>query len=313
MKIALLGTGFGQAHAAVYAARDDVEVTVFGRRADVLGEVADRFGFTTTTDLNSVFTDPAIELVDICLPTRLHAEMVLRALAAGKHVLTELPLAADLTEAREVAAAAAVSDRQVFVDMYDRFLPANQLLFDAAASKTYGRLRQLVVEQATALLWPGVSIGVHAIPIEMMHGDLDIIVQTLGAPDGLEAIAAAGGPDTGVVEAILDYPDAIARCSASSLMPMPYGSRGGYRATFENGVLEATFTQGFDGKPSAAVTTYTADGEHRTELPAADPYTAMIDHVLACLRGEVVNRIAPASVLDTLAVTLGIDAIVNSR
>ncbi|KZM74744.1 Gfo/Idh/MocA family protein [Nocardia terpenica] len=312
MKIALLGTGFGQAHAAVYATRD-VEVTVFGRRPEVLRSLADRYGFATTTDLDSVFADPAIELIDICLPTDMHSDTVLRAVDAGKHVLTELPLATDTAAAKKVAEAAEASDRQVFVDMYDRFLPANQLLFDAVSSWKYGRLEHLAVEQATALLWPGVSLGVDAIPLDMMHGDIDLIVQTLGVPATLDITATACGPDTGVVEAVLGYPAASARCSASSRMPMPYGSRGGYRATFTDGVLDAAFTQGFDGKPTATVTTYTSKGEETTQLPAADPYSAMIDHVLACLHGRATNRIGPDTVLGTLAVTLDIDAIVNPR
>lgn len=50
MKIALLGTGFGQAHAAVYAQRSDVdEVVVFGRNPQKLAKISDQFGFATTT------------------------------------------------------------------------------------------------------------------------------------------------------------------------------------------------------------------------------------------------------------------------
>jgi UDP-N-acetylglucosamine 3-dehydrogenase len=56
MKIALLGTGFGQAHAAVYAQRD-VEVVVFGRTAAKLEDVAQRFGFAATTDLDGLIAD----------------------------------------------------------------------------------------------------------------------------------------------------------------------------------------------------------------------------------------------------------------
>src|SRR5438132_285678 len=75
MKIALLGTGFGQAHAAVYAQRTDVdEVVVFGRTPHKLAEISDQFGFATTIDLNAVITDDSVDLIDICLPTALHAD-----------------------------------------------------------------------------------------------------------------------------------------------------------------------------------------------------------------------------------------------
>jgi predicted dehydrogenase len=50
MKIALLGTGFGQVHAGVYAQRRDVdEVVVFGRTPDKLDKISTEFGFATST------------------------------------------------------------------------------------------------------------------------------------------------------------------------------------------------------------------------------------------------------------------------
>ena len=58
LKIALLGTGFGQAHAAVYAQRPDVdEVVVFGRTPQKLAKIRDQFGFATTTDLDGLITE----------------------------------------------------------------------------------------------------------------------------------------------------------------------------------------------------------------------------------------------------------------
>ena len=84
MKIALLGTGFGQVHAAEYAGRPDVdEVIVLGRNPETLAKVAERFGFATTTDLAAVLADASVDLVDICLPTRLHADVAVRAMRAG--------------------------------------------------------------------------------------------------------------------------------------------------------------------------------------------------------------------------------------
>ena len=45
MKIALLGTGFAQAHAAVYAQRSDADgLIVFGRTPEKLAEVSEEFG-----------------------------------------------------------------------------------------------------------------------------------------------------------------------------------------------------------------------------------------------------------------------------
>ncbi|WP_228974715.1 Gfo/Idh/MocA family protein [Streptomyces sp. DH12] len=312
MKIALLGTGFGQAHAAVYAARDDVEVVMFGRDAAKTAKAASRFGVASSTDMDAAFEDGSFDLVDICLPLPLHAEFVLRALKAGKHALVELPLADDIEDAKRVAEAAARSDKHVFVDMFERFIPANQALFDAVKQRTYGRLEQLTLWNLTAHLWPGASLGLKVLPMEAMHSDMDIITRTLGLPQATTVTTVARGEDSGAIDAAFRFDGAAARSSISSLMPQAWGARGGYTATFQHGVLDATSTMGFDGKPSGTVTAYTAEGAHELQLPDADQYTAMIGHVLDVVRGAADNQIAPASVLDALQLTLDLDHMVNN-
>ena len=151
MKIALLGTGFGQAHAAVYAERPDVdEVVVFGRTPGKLATISGQFGFATTTDLDALIADPSVDLVDICLPTALHAEIAVRAMQAGKDLLIELPLAATLEDAHRVIAAQRATGRRAFVDMFSRFSPANQYLRQAVADQRHGPLRVLEIEGRTA-------------------------------------------------------------------------------------------------------------------------------------------------------------------
>ena len=143
MKIALLGTGFGQAHAAVYADRPDVdEVVVFGRTPDKLATIGGQFGFATTTDLDALLADPSVDLVDICLPTALHADVAVRALQAGHDVLIELPLATTLADAHRIIAAQQATGRQAFVDMFSRFSPASQQLRQAVADQRYGPLTE---------------------------------------------------------------------------------------------------------------------------------------------------------------------------
>ena len=221
MKIALLGTGFGQAHAAVYATREDVEVVMYGRDPDKTAAVAGRFGFPSSTDIDDAFADGSFDLVDICLPIPLHADYVMRTLEVGKHALVELPLADSLADAWRVAAAAAErSDKQVFVDMFERFIPANRTLLEAVSDGTYGRLEQLTLWNLTAHLWPGVSLGLKILPLEAMHSDMDIITITLGRPRTIEVTTHARDNDSASIEATMTFDGAFARDSVSSLMPM---------------------------------------------------------------------------------------------
>jgi predicted dehydrogenase len=308
MKIALLGTGFGQAHAAVYATRPDVdEVIVFGRTPQKLAKISDQFGFATTTDLDALITDAAVDLVDICLPTGLHADTAVRAMQAGNDVLIELPLAATIDDAHRIVAAQQATGRRAFVDMFSRFGPANQHLRQAVADQRYGQLKVLEIEGRTALLWEGYHLSLQTLALDMMHADFDLVTGLLGLPDTVHVAGIDGPAGRGsVAEVVLGYPDAIARCTSSSLMPKAYGMRGGYRATFTGAVLEYTMRAGFTGQGPSTLTEYTADGESPIELSAVSPYAAMIDHVLACLSGRADNLIEPTSALGALELTLDV-------
>lgn len=307
MKIGLLGTGFGTAHAGIYHTHPEVdEVVVFGRTPAKLRAMAERFGHATTTDIDTIYDDPEIELIDVCLPTPLHADHATRALEARKHVLCELPLAATIDDARRVVDAEAASDRQAFVDMFSRFDPAVEFLVAAARERPHGALKTLQIATRTALLWEGYRLSLDSIAMDVMHSSLDTIVAALGRPESMTAIGTGRETGGSAAEVLLTYPGAIAQSSASSLMPRPYGLRGGYRAVFHDAVLESTWTAGYDGRPSTALAEYTEQGRRDIELPTIDAYTAVIDHVIACCQGRATSRLGPASVLDTLQLTLDI-------
>ena len=307
MKIALLGTGFGQAHAAVYAQRPDVdEVVIFGRSPQKLAKIGGEFGFATSTDLDGLIADGSVDLVDICLPTALHAEVAIGAMQAGKDVLIELPLAATLADARRIVETQQATGRMAFVDMFSRFSPANQQLREAVAEQRYGPLQVLEIEGRTALLWEGYDLGLDTLALDMMHADFDLVTGLLGQPGTIHvtSVRRPGGRGS-AAEVVLGYSEAFARCTSSSLMPQPYGVRGGWRATFTSAVLEYTMRAGFTGQGPSTLIEHTTESERAIDLPDADPpYAAMIDHVLACLQGDADNLIEPASALPALELTL---------
>jgi predicted dehydrogenase len=308
MKIGLLGTGFGRAHAAVYAQRADVnEVLVFGRTPQTLARIGGEFGFATTTDLDAVISDASVDLIDICLPTRVHAEVAVQAMQAGRDVLIELPVAGTLDEAHRIVEVQQATGQRAFVDMFSRFSPASQQLSQAVADEGYGALQVLEIDGRTALLWPGYDLTRQTLALDLMHADFDLVSRLLGRPHTVH-VDGVDGPDGrgSAATVVLGYPDAFARISSSALMPQPYGIRGGWRATFTDAVLEYAMSAGFTGQGPATLTEHTAHGEQPIELAATSAYDAMIDHVLACLAGHADNLIEPASALPALELTLAV-------
>ncbi|AJY46178.1 Gfo/Idh/MocA family protein [Martelella endophytica] len=113
----LIGTGFmGKCHALAYRSATAVFGDVAAPRMEILcdtpeekaGRFATQFGFQrATSDWRAVIDDPAVDIVSITTPNGMHKEMALAALAAGKHVHLEKPMALTLQDAREMAEAAA--------------------------------------------------------------------------------------------------------------------------------------------------------------------------------------------------------------
>ena len=117
LKIGLIGAGWmGKTHAMCYRAQPlafggEPAVPVLEVVAEVNEEMASRaareLGFNRhTADWREIIDDPTIDIVDIDTPNDLHFEMAMAAIAAGKHVYCEKPLANDAKEAFAMADAA---------------------------------------------------------------------------------------------------------------------------------------------------------------------------------------------------------------
>lgn len=114
--VGLIGTGFmGKAHALAYRAARAVLGDVPEVRLELLcdtpaeraRQMAGQFGFVRcTNDWRSLVEDAKVDLVSITTPNRMHREMALAAIGAGKHVHCEKPMGLTLAEAEEMAEAA---------------------------------------------------------------------------------------------------------------------------------------------------------------------------------------------------------------
>ncbi|VEI19412.1 Inositol 2-dehydrogenase [Serratia plymuthica] len=108
LRVGLIGAGrMGSFHAESLARR--VPGAVLAAVADPLPgaaqRLADRLGVSAFSDLQSMLNDSAIDAVVIASPARTHAEWVIAAARAGKHVFCEKPMAITLEEADRAIAA----------------------------------------------------------------------------------------------------------------------------------------------------------------------------------------------------------------
>jgi len=105
------------------------------------GEQMDLAGIRTYTELADMLADEAIDLVDITLPPALHADITNRALARGKHVFSEKPMALWAADCRRMQNAARKARRQLFVGHVLPFNPEYAWALKTIRSGKYGRVR----------------------------------------------------------------------------------------------------------------------------------------------------------------------------
>lgn len=131
LKVAILGAGIGEKHAAGYAKLPDrFKIhTICDLDADRGQPVARQYGAAFCADIDTVLANSDIDIVDVCLPPHLHFDICLKAMDAGKSVICEKPLVSSLAETDQLVVHAKASKQRIFpVFQYRYGLGSAQLL-----------------------------------------------------------------------------------------------------------------------------------------------------------------------------------------
>ncbi|MEQ6202856.1 Gfo/Idh/MocA family oxidoreductase [Sulfitobacter sp. HNIBRBA2951] len=148
INIAILGAGIGREHlAALRCLRDVFHVAaVVDTNAARIEEIRDGDSFAALDDIATALADPAIDVIDVCLPPHLHVPVTLQALAAGKHVICEKPLATSMAQVDAITQAAAQAGKHVFPVFQYRWGPSLSQLRHLMAHGLTGSLHSAALE-----------------------------------------------------------------------------------------------------------------------------------------------------------------------
>lgn len=99
------------------------------------------------SDIDAILNDRDVHLVSICTHTDTHADLAIRALERGKHVLVEKPVAVRWQDVARVAEAAAKSGKLCMPAFCMRFWPGWSWLKQMIVEGAYGKVRSAVFER----------------------------------------------------------------------------------------------------------------------------------------------------------------------
>lgn len=139
VRIGVVGCGkIAEKHLNAYKKLENIEITV----TDIVERgkmVAKHYGFNWHDNPDGLISGNTVDAIDVCIPTPLHAEVILKAMDSGKHVFCEKPLAKNLEETIQIQEKATQVDKLVMVGYLYRFHQALQFGKDIIKEEIIGK------------------------------------------------------------------------------------------------------------------------------------------------------------------------------
>jgi predicted dehydrogenase len=144
VRVAVIGAGIGQAHLKGYLQVPQAEVVaICDLNTDRATQVAIDTGFEKAqifADYRKMLDEIEVDAVSVCLPNLLHAPVAVDCLDAGKHVISEKPLAINAAEAQKIADAAERNDKKCMVGQVNRFRSDSKYLKQLVDDGEFGNI-----------------------------------------------------------------------------------------------------------------------------------------------------------------------------
>lgn len=301
LKIAMLGMGgISGAHRAAWKEIQEAKVVAV---CDIRPEKADSAAEDMQAKAYYCFEDmlnaETFDILDICLPTYLHAQYAIRALDAGIHVLCEKPISLKIEDVDRVYDAAKRNNKCVMIAQVVRFWREYLVLKDAYDTGKYGKLlsghmtRLGNIPKASWDNWMHDSERSGRVLFDLHIHDLDFMVYTFGKSEKMTRFHAAT-PTQDYFEAIYQYPNFFVSGEAA-WFDCDYHFHSAFRFQFEQAVLEFK-----DGK----LTIFHQNDEAETldekkdsgdgYVPKTNAYYEEIRYFVNCVRdGKPCDKVKP--------------------
>lgn len=328
VNVGIIGAGFiGRNHfnqyekltdrAKVVAICDPVEARrlgdwsgVGGNVGDMQGSKRDLHGAKPYADWKDLLADPSVQMVDICVPTHLHAEIAMAALKAGKHVLSEKPMALTVEQCDEMLKVAAGAKGKFMIAQCIRFWPECVFVKNCIDDKRYGGLKAVNLRRQAStpgyalnnwLLDPTLSGGAI---LDLHVHDVDYLLFMLGKPQAVTAAAATrvGTQSYDRVHAIWHYPNGPAvQVEGYWDMPEGFGFNMGITVLFEKAAILWDLNT---GKPMTVFKQGAKEGEV-PEVGPNDGYFNEIEYFVTCVEKNQTPTVStPQASRDAVMVAL---------
>ena len=246
LKVGLIGCGFmGTMHANCYKNLPDVELVAL---ADIRREKAEQLAEGTKAviygDGRELIAQADVDIVDICLPTYLHAEYSLLAMDKVKYLFVEKPVTLTVAESEQMLEKSAATGCQVQVGQVIRFWDEYVALRDMVVSGKYGKVVNANFRRISPSPDWGWNNWLHDVSVSGGAGqdlhihDIDYVLSLFGEPEKLYTVKNMIGERNSYINSLLQYRDFVVSVEGTWDLPASHPFQASFRMVFEKAVVE---------------------------------------------------------------------------
>jgi predicted dehydrogenase len=300
LKVCLVGAGgISGAHIPAWDAMPDAELAALcDIRPGQMEKYPEKHHYT---DLGAMLEAEKPDILDICVPTFLHADFTVQALERGIHVLCEKPVSLKAEDVSRVYGAAERNHVKFMVAQVLRFWPEYEYVKRVFDSGEYGALLSGSMERLSQMpvwSWDGWYTDEKRsglVPFDLHIHDLDFLVYAFGAPKKY-SFSRSKRPDQDSLAAMYEFDGGFSVMAQAAWYAAPYPFRMQFRFQFERAVL--SYESGKltvwpkDGKPFGPFEEQAVTGA--LNLPGTNAYANEIRYFADCvLQNRPADKIKP--------------------
>ncbi|MCL6519515.1 MAG: Gfo/Idh/MocA family oxidoreductase [Armatimonadetes bacterium] len=248
VRIGLIGYGFmGKMHAECYKASGKAKVVaVADIEEDRRAEASSKLSCKAFESIDALLQGSDVDAIDVCTPTYMHEEHVLKALDAGKDVFCEKPLSLSMVSCERMVSAAKASGSKLMIGHVVRFWPECQVLKSILDSGRLGRPLWATAQRLSAPAtwawqgWLADPVRSGGAILDLHIHDLDFLVWVLGRPKQVVAygIKTAKGAYDSALTMLIGHENGMSSQAVGCLaMPEGFPFTSQIRVVCEKGVI----------------------------------------------------------------------------
>lgn len=300
LKVGLIGVGgISGAHIPAWLNLEGVQlVALCDVRPEQMGKYPDIRHYT---DFDDMLTHEELDILDICLPTYLHADYSIKAMEKGINVLCEKPISLKREDVKRVYDTAKKNNVKFMVAHVIRFWREYEFVKNVYESGKYGKLlsgNMVRLSAFPAWSWDNWMMDEKRsgfVPYDLHIHDLDYLVYAFGAPKDIKSYRSKM-PDQDYINVTYDFGDFFINAE-SSWYASPYPFTAQFRFQFENAIIsnEGQGLKIFERGGNVLDLAEAATGDTgEINLPKSSAYAEEIIYFVDCVKNnKAANKVKP--------------------